>query len=130
MNSDDEFEWKNQVLVLVNNRFGMNGVSEEYFNPIKRYMKLHSFVGMVGGQPGMAYYFVGHLEQPAEDYINPDSKDLTANLSDEDESSFSLVDINGLEEKQTEPNDTNLTNRLIFLDPHVVVPQVDPKDYS
>lgn len=83
---------------MVNNRFGMNGVSEEYYSPIKRYMKLNSFVGMVGGKPGMAYYFVGHLEQPAEDYTNPDSKNIAANQSEEDES-FSLVDINGIEEE-------------------------------
>ena len=29
-------------------------------------MKLSSFVGLVGGKPRFAYYFVGHLERPAE----------------------------------------------------------------
>ena len=28
-------------------------------------MKLPSFIGLVGGKPRFAYYFVGHLESPA-----------------------------------------------------------------
>mmetsp|Transcript_370 Transcript_370/g.547 ORF Transcript_370/g.547 Transcript_370/m.547 type:complete len:81 (-) Transcript_370:489-731(-) len=57
--------WRNHVLVLVSNRFGLKNVSQEYFKIIKKYMRLPSFIGLVGGKPRFAYYFVGHLEKPA-----------------------------------------------------------------
>ena len=38
-----------QVLMLVNIRLGIRGVTKEYFSAIKRYMKLPSFAGLVGG---------------------------------------------------------------------------------
>lgn len=53
------------MLVIISNRFGLQNVSQEYFKVIKKYMKLSSFVGLVGGKPRAAYYFVGHLEKPA-----------------------------------------------------------------
>ena len=60
-------------------------------------MKLDSFVGMVGGKPRFAYYFVGHLERPAEELG-------TTTIKDE-------------------------ADRLIYLDPHYVLPQADPELY-
>ena len=54
------------MLVIVSNRFGIEKISEEYFKIIKKYMKLSSFIGLVGGKPRFGYYFVGHLERPAE----------------------------------------------------------------
>ena len=59
-------KWRNNVLVIVSNRFGIQSVGQEYFKVIKKYMKLSTFVGLVGGKPKFAYYFVGHLEKPAE----------------------------------------------------------------
>jgi cysteine protease ATG4 len=59
-----EPSWCNSVLVIVSNRFGIKDVNSNYFPVIKRYMKLDSFVGLVGGKPRFAYYFVGHLEDP------------------------------------------------------------------
>ena len=53
------------MLVIVSNRFGLSAVGPEYFKIIKNYMKLSSFIGLVGGKPRFAYYFVGHLEKPA-----------------------------------------------------------------
>ena len=57
--------WKNHVLVIVSNRFGLKTVGPEYFKVIKKYMRLPSFIGLVGGKPRFAYYFDGHLEKPA-----------------------------------------------------------------
>ena len=54
--------WKNHVLVLVSKRFGLERIGPEYFKLIKKYMRLDSFVGIVGGKPRFAYYFVGHME--------------------------------------------------------------------
>jgi cysteine protease ATG4 len=84
------------VLVIVSNRFGIKDVNSNYFPVIKRYMKLDSFVGLVGGKPRFAYYFVGHTERPA-----------------------------GLEPATKGKRDES--DRLIFLDPHYVNPQLDPE---
>jgi len=59
-------EWKREVLVIIGNRFGMNEVSRDYYPAIKKFMKLPSFVGLVGGQPRAAYYFCGLVERPTE----------------------------------------------------------------
>ena len=99
--------WVNHVLVIVSNRFGIERVSEEYFKVIKKYMKLSSFVGLVGGKPRFAYYFVGHLERPAE------NEKALARLYNGHGSS--------LEKKEKDEAD-----RLVFLDPHYVSPQVNP----
>jgi len=37
--------------VIVANRFGIKNVAPEYYPAIKRFMKLPSFVGLVGGKP-------------------------------------------------------------------------------
>ena len=95
--------WVNHVLVIVSNRFGIERVSEEYFKVIKKYMKLSSFVGLVGGKPRFAYYFVGHLERPAE------NEKALARLYNE---------LDGLIEKRAKDE----ADRLVFLDPHYVSP--------
>ena len=62
----NKFEWKREVLVIIGNRLGMNEVNRDFFAAIKRYMKLSSFVGLVGGKPRAAYYFCGFVERPTE----------------------------------------------------------------
>ena len=101
--------WVNHVLLIISNRFGIERVSEEYFKVIKKYMKLSSFVGLVGGKPRFAYYFVGHLERPAE------NKKAIAKLYNE---------LDGASEKRHKDE----ADRLVFLDPHYVSPQINPKE--
>ena len=60
-------------------------------------MKLPSFIGLVGGKPRFAYYFVGHLEKPA----GVDAANNNLNLAD---------------------TTHDETDRLVFLDPHYVNP--------
>ncbi len=60
-------EWKNQVLVLINIRLGLDKIHQSYFKIIKKYMKLPQFVGIIGGKPKKAFYFVGMKE--AEDKL-------------------------------------------------------------
>lgn len=86
----DDLKWRNSVLVIIGNRFGIKDVNSNYFPVIKRYMKLDSFVGLVGGKPRFAYYFVGQLEAPAGSDFN------------------------------SKPGKRNESDRLIFLDPHYV----------
>lgn len=62
-------EWRNEVLVIVGVMFGDKSIEKEYFPGIKRFMKLPSFVGMVGGKPKNAYYFCGHQDK-ADQSVN------------------------------------------------------------
>lgn len=55
------------MLIIVANRFGIKSIPAEYFPQFKRYMKLKSFAGMIGGKPGLAYYFCGFAEKIVED---------------------------------------------------------------
>ena len=87
------------MLVIISNRFGLKNVGQEYFRVIKKYMKLPSFIGLVGGKPRFAYYFVGHLERPADGVV---VNDVGASVGRYDD-----------------------TDRLVFLDPHYVNPTVD-----
>ena len=67
-------------------------------------MKLESFIGLVGGKPRFAYYFVGHLEKPA-------------GVQDaNDNNNFQQVNLESEEAKYDE------SDRLVFLDPHYVNP--------
>ena len=59
VNTDQAFKWKNSVLVIVANRFGIKSIASEYFPSVCRFMKLSSFVGLVGGKPNKAFYICG-----------------------------------------------------------------------
>jgi hypothetical protein len=52
-------DWQNAVLILVSTRLGLKKVQREYFSAV-RYFFTQSFnVGIVGGRPKEAFYFVG-----------------------------------------------------------------------
>lgn len=105
-------QWCNNVLVIVSNRFGLNSIGPEYFSTIKKYMKLPSFIGLVGGKPRFAYYFVGQLEKPAG--LSEESKI--------DDDRF-IRQKNGWSEDEEVKYDE--ADRLVFLDPHYVNAQID-----
>ena len=50
------------MLVIVNVRLGADLIDPYYASLIKKYMRLPSFAGMVGGQPRKAFYFFGFSE--------------------------------------------------------------------
>ena len=76
-------------------------------------MKLSSFLGLVGGKPRFAYYFVGHIEKPAEDFSQENDQILGHQAAQYDQE-FELL----------EP-ESDSSDRLIFLDPHYVNAQID-----
>lgn len=62
MSSEEEElkkNWKNGVLVIVPTRLGLSKVNKEYFNPIKTIIQSNLNVGIIGGKPSQALYFVG-----------------------------------------------------------------------
>lgn len=52
-------EWRNGVLVIVPTRLGLHKVNKEYFQPIKSIFQNPLNVGIIGGKPSQALYFVG-----------------------------------------------------------------------
>lgn len=54
-----EKDWKNGVLVIVPTRLGLNKVNKEYFAPILSIFQFQHNVGIIGGRPSQALYFVG-----------------------------------------------------------------------
>lgn len=61
----EDDNWVNKVLVIVNVRLGMEKVAEEYFDSIISFTKLRQFIGILGGKPKKAFYFVG-AHQPSQ----------------------------------------------------------------
>ena len=51
------------VLVIVTVRLGLKGIDQEYFAPIKACFDLPQCVGLLGGKPNFALYFVGTQEE-------------------------------------------------------------------
>ena len=94
----------------------MNEVSKEYFPSIKRNMKSSTSVGLIGGKPGYAYYFVGQMEDPAENFKH--EKCLTDSLVD----SFVQIECSSKPEPTSPEYKISESDRLIFLDPHCVLP--------
>lgn len=84
----------------------MKSVPSEFYEAIHKTMNLKHCVGAVSGRPGFAYYFVGTMFSPAEQY----SKKL---------------------EKKKSRN-SYLDTKMIYLDPHCVKSKVQnlEKEYK
>ncbi len=61
---EEDDSWINNVLVIINVRLGMEKVAEEYFDSIISCTKIPQFIGILGGKPKKAFYFVG-AHQPS-----------------------------------------------------------------
>jgi hypothetical protein len=59
-----------KVLVVVLTKIGLDSPNPEYFPCIKKYLEMPECVGMIGGRPGLAYYFVGFIENTLV-YLDP-----------------------------------------------------------
>lgn len=49
--------WK-PVVLLIPARYGLEKITERYFNNLKTLFKLPQFLGIAGGRPGRSLYFV------------------------------------------------------------------------
>ena len=83
-------------------------------------MKLPSFIGLVGGKPRFAYYFVGQLEKPAGVDLDNDDDFISVDKNDQYNAQSAAMN-----KDNSESNTHDESDRLIFLDPHYVNPQVD-----
>ena len=58
--SDEGGEWRSRVLVLVSTRLGLKKPSEALAQNIKKCFHFPQSVGLIGGRPNFAMYFVGY----------------------------------------------------------------------
>ncbi|KAI6184238.1 Cysteine protease [Aphelenchoides bicaudatus] len=54
--------WTKKVLLVVPLRLGTDKINEQYFDHIRNLFQLNTFLGIVGGRPRHACYFIGYLE--------------------------------------------------------------------
>lgn len=91
---DDEDSWK-PLLLIIPLRLGLSEINPIYIDGLKKCFEIPGTVGMVGGRPNRALYFIGYVGEEAL-YLG------TCVLN----KIFSLI-----------PN-TMLTMELMYLDPH------------
>eukprot|EP00350_Pseudokeronopsis_sp_OXSARD2_P000181 CAMPEP_0170557902 /NCGR_PEP_ID=MMETSP0211-20121228/31108_1 /TAXON_ID=311385 /ORGANISM="Pseudokeronopsis sp., Strain OXSARD2" /LENGTH=185 /DNA_ID=CAMNT_0010869339 /DNA_START=804 /DNA_END=1358 /DNA_ORIENTATION=+ len=63
--------WFNNVLITINVRLGLKSIPENYFHLIKKCMGYPQFVGLIGGKPNLAFYFVGIQEPNNLIFLDP-----------------------------------------------------------
>ena len=55
----DVGDFPRAVLIIVTVRLGLTGIDPEYYSAIKSCFELPQCVGLLGGKPNFALYFVG-----------------------------------------------------------------------
>lgn len=58
------------LLLIVPLRLGISEINPIYFEGLKRYFEIPGCVGMIGGRPNQALYFIGHVGDEAL-YLDP-----------------------------------------------------------
>jgi len=54
-----EIDYPKPLLLLITTRLGLHGIESEYYDAIKNCFSLDQCVGILGGKPNFALYFVG-----------------------------------------------------------------------
>lgn len=65
-----EDEWKPLVLI-VPLRLGLNSINPTYFNSLKSCFTWEQSVGVIGGKPNHAYYFIGYTDSDSLVFLDP-----------------------------------------------------------
>ena len=59
LGTTETHQWRNSVLVVIPLRLGLESVSSDYFSGLKQCFEFPETMGIVGGKPSSAMYFVG-----------------------------------------------------------------------
>lgn len=98
------------LLILVPTRLGVQEINPAYFQPILQTFQFPQSVGIAGGKPNSAFYFVGAIEKsetlicldphnsrpavsPTIDQLLPEVHSLSDNLSSYNDQILGLLDI-------------------------------------
>jgi cysteine protease ATG4 len=52
------------VLLLITTRLGLTGIDQDFHEPLRAIFDLPQCVGLLGGKPNFALYFVGYTHNP------------------------------------------------------------------
>lgn len=67
--TEEDSSWK-PLLLIVPLRLGLNEINSIYFNALKKCFEIPGTVGMIGGRPNQALYFIGYVGNEAL-YLDP-----------------------------------------------------------
>lgn len=59
---ENEDSWK-PLLLIIPLRLGLSDVNPVYINGLKKSFEIPFSVGIIGGRPNQAYYFIGNYRQ-------------------------------------------------------------------
>nr|DBA25980.1 TPA: hypothetical protein GDO54_010295 [Pyxicephalus adspersus] len=78
--SDSDIQWKPLVL-LIPLRLGLSEINEAYIETLKHCFMLPQSLGVIGGRPNSAYYFIGYVGDELI-YLDPHTTQLSVEPSD------------------------------------------------
>ena len=61
---------QNQILLIIIGRLGSEGVQENLYQGMLKFLSHRCSLGVIGGIPRKAYYFIGHEDQQLI-YLDP-----------------------------------------------------------
>lgn len=76
----NEESWK-PLLLIIPLRLGLSEVNPIYINALKKSFEIPGTVGLVGGRPNQAHYFIGYVGDEAL-YLDPHSTQKSGSVGD------------------------------------------------
>jgi len=86
-NGEENYEWKSSLMIIIPVRLGKDNLSEVYFAGLLKTLQWPQSLGIIGGRPNHAMYFVGFEEHNLL-ALDPHSVQITPPLDD----SFPTID--------------------------------------
>ncbi|XP_041347603.1 cysteine protease ATG4B-like [Gigantopelta aegis] len=78
--SIDPSVWK-PLLLIIPLRLGLTDINPVYFDSLKACLSVKQSVGIIGGKPNHAHWFIGHLGEELV-YLDPHTTQLTVDLNE------------------------------------------------
>jgi len=66
---NQDLDYPRAVLLLVTTRLGLSGIDPSYHDGLRALFDLPQCVGLLGGKPNFALYFVGHTQSPDNSHM-------------------------------------------------------------
>jgi cysteine protease ATG4 len=71
-------------LIFISARLGLNKVTDEYYSSLKKVFECKECIGIIGGEPSLAHYFIGYNDKGNLIYLDPHiTRDAVYELNDD-----------------------------------------------
>ena len=70
----NKYYFKNMGIIFISVRLGINVISKEYHESIRKYFLCKESIGIIGGIKNLAYYFIGYKNNGNLLYLDPHKK--------------------------------------------------------